>query len=1584
MKPFTRWTLKLMAPAVSAALALLIAGSTAQTPPAMPLVDLSIGPTAVNPQAVNIALALSVEFPTVGAAYRGSNYNHATTYLGYFDPRGCYNYKDLTPGAPLSGDYFYRTGTVDANGYCDFSGSTGRFSGNALNYVTTSSIDVLRYALTGGHRVVDTASATVLERAYLYNSWNLHNSTYFPAKRIPQAMVGKVIPPLIANSDVIGGGCQDKVWFGTSTVSVSCDTAGTTSSGNLNPTGVVGTVTITTTNVVTVPKGDPAPAGGVYQSTDWILRTTAPTTSTDMPTEGTITFVDVPIAIPNGTTTSPPPPPITNAQAFLTTTYTLVAGTYSLTPPAPPAPQDAIGTIDVPLSGTRYFTSVAPGAPYRTLSLDKRPGQNNTVNVCRVNNNQDNPGNFKGRLTAAGDPTDETGSCGGSGVYSGYPSKGRIRSNLPRTVYEQLQSVNTYGVYTAQNIYRAYTLQRQYDLYNGFDNYVVTSTSVGTATVTTTGVIYARVKVCDDMEKTTRTDLCERYPNGNYKPVGEIQRNAAGVRLAAFGYLLDNNTSRYGGVLRAPMKYPGPTYIDPNGLQQTNAYSEWDASTGVFHADPLGAAPTYAYSGVINYLNRFGTTGTPGAYKGYDPVGELYYEALRYFQGLAPSSQATTGATAAMADGFPYYTTAGTAPARWQDPLQNACERKNFILTIGDVNTHYDKELPGHRFAGSSLETTVDPTRSAVTIPNSTQSFDAAAWTDLLTGFENNESKSYTDSQGRAQNTTGNPNPNTNNTDLAIRATGSGGRSAFYWAGAAYWANTQAIRKDVDSGGMSMKDVRVKTFTIDVDEGGNGDIEDTNPRGIKPRRSSFYLAGKYGWFKDDNLDGNPFRRSGGLNDNTEWQNPTVPNTPDGYVLASQAQQLIAGIRKFFAAATNAQGAATASAVSTSRFTANAPNGDFFAPLFYSGDWSGTVQRTRLVLNTSTGQIESMPGAVWDAGVILTSAATTTTTPLPDAYVKPADRKIFTLSRDSGATVGQAFTVANKDNLDTEVRTALGTNPATSVADAFTDQRINWLRGDMSNELVPSGGNLRKRGSVMGDVISSGPVYKEDADPNITGPGYLAFSQSVTSRTATIYVGANDGMMHAFRASDGKELFAYIPRAVAPYLNRLTHPGYLHRPYVDAVPQVGEAQVESSWKTLLASGMGGGAQGVFLLDVTTPESFGANNVLWEFTDADDPQMGNVVTQPVLMKLKVPGASGSPATYKWFVVVGSGYNNYKADGNVTTSGAQAMFFLSVDKAANAAWHEGTNYFKLSLPVASSDIANGLSNPGFLTGPAGEATLLYAGDLQGNVWKIDLTAGINSANLADSVFQGSGTRQAFFVATNASGTRQPITTTPQVVEANATGYMVVFGTGKYVEPNDNSNADVQSIYGIWDSSENSVSAFTAPRSSLFQRTPSLSGTSVVLSTTTFAFGTNASATPTQYRGWYIDLPQTRERVAVEPALGIGIVAFSAAIPEGTCSGDGSGRRYCLNPVYGTNQGCDTATSLGIPSGPKIIQYELDASSYTARTPTGRRTVTIEQKVLNSSTKITDAGNALVSSSTVQSISIPAGRISWRELRQ
>lgn len=1577
MKRFVNLIRKLAMPVTASALALLIAGSTAQTPPVMPTVDLSVGPVAINAQAVNIALALSVEFPTVGAAYRTANYDHAITYLGYFDPTGCYTYKDLTTGAPLSGEYFYRTGAVDASGYCEtVSSGGGRYSGNALNYITTSSIDLLRYALTGGNRVVDAAGVTVLERAYLYSAWNLHNGTYFPAKRIPAALVGRVIAPLAPTGDVYAGGCWNRVWFGTSNASMPCDAPG--ASGNLNPTVVTGTVTGTVTNVVVVPHGDPAPTGGVFQSTTWVV-TNPLQTVTAMPTAGPVDFTDVPVA-GTGTTTSVPPAPLTPADAFLYNNYQLQTGTWTATAPTPPEPTVTTTTV-APLNPRMYQSFVPATGAYQSLTLSARSGNTTSVRVCAVNNNTKAPGNFLGLLTSAGAPTDVPDSCN-SGVYSGYPNRIRIDGSLlPRTVYEPLASVTRYGVHTVTPVYRAYTVRRDYHVYTEMDQYLVTTLGSTAVSGTTTGVMSARVRVCDDVEKTTRTDLCARYPDGNYKPVGEIQRYATGVRVAAFGYLKDNAITAYGGVLRAPMKYMGPTYIDPNGQPQTNAGAEWNADTGVFNVNPLGAASPYTTSGVINYLNKFGTLGsTVGYYKTYDPVGELYYEVLRYYQGLQPSAQAISGYTAdtTKADGYPVYTT-------WTDPVQNACERRNFILTIGDVNTHADKQLPGHQTPSSNgVANTAngDAARATELVPGSSPAsyLDSVYWTDLLTGFETNVAKSYTDSLGRAQSTSGNPNSNGFNTSLATKCTGAT-CSAYYWAGAAYWANTQPIRRDSKgSPAQSMKDVRVKTFTIDVDEGGNGDIEDTNPRGIKPRRSSFYLAGKYGWFNDANLDGNPFSTSGGVFNNKEWEDSTAPNTPDGYVIASQAQKMITGIRKFFRAASSERGAASVSAISTSRFTSNAPDGDFFAPRFLAGDWSGTVQRSRLVLNTTTGIVESTPDVVWDAGDILTSASVTLSPTVSAPFVKPADRKIFTFATDGSSTVGVPFKVTSKAAFDSAVLTALGTNPSTGVADSLTDARINWLRGERDNELSNSSGSLRRRGSIMGDVINSGPVYKQAADTRLQGPGYLSFAQSVSNRTAMLYVGANDGMLHAFRASDGKELFAYIPRAVAPHLNKLTHPAYVHRPYVDGVPLVSEAQVGSSWKTLLVSGMGGGAQGIFALDVTNPDTFGAGNVMFEFTDADDPDMGNVLTQPALVKIMVPSTTtGGAPSYKWFVAVGSGYNNYKADGAVNATGAQAMFFLSVDKPSNEAWHSGTNYFKVVFPVASASTANGMMNPGFVPGPQGEVMVLYVGDLQGNLWKMDLSAGINATNIASSVFTSGGVRVPMFVATS-SGTRQPITTAPQAVVANTKGYMVLFGTGKFVEPLDTSTAGQQTIYGIWDSLEDTVTNYTVPLNKLYHRTATLTGTSVTIGTGTFDYGLTGTG---YYRGWYLDLPETRERIAVESEVGIGVIAFSAAIPEGTCSGDGNGRHYTLNPVYGYSLSGAAAASPGIPSGPKIFQIELDPSSYTTRSPTGRRSVSIEQQVISSSTKITDSDNALVKGTKLNTVTIPAGRMSWRELR-
>ena len=659
-------------------------------------------------------------------------------------------------------------------------------------------------------------------------------------------------------------------------------------------------------------------------------------------------------------------------------------------------------------------------------------------------------------------------------------------------------------------------------------------------------------------------------------------------------------------------------------------------------------------SGVINYLNKFGTAGSvKGYYKGLDPVGELYYEALRYFQGLPPSAQASTTYNNNAARRTAFRSTPARPPPRPAPPAgpqglgRPATER----LRAAQLHPgHWRREHPRRQAVAGPHVTqrrqqhaNGDIARAAVPLKGSAgDTFNAVDWTRVLAGFETNTAVAYVDAGGTTRSTLGNPNPYANNANLSTKCTGAT-CAGYYWAGAAYWANTQPIRKDNDADGQSMKDIRVKTFTIDVDECGNGDIEDSNTRGIKPRRSSFYLAGKYGWFNDANLDGNPFTTAGATN-NTEWQDPAAPNTPDGYVIASQAQKMIDGIRKFFKTASTQRGAASVSAISSARYTADAPNGDFFAPQFNVSDWSGTVQRSKLALNTTTGTVESTNELIWDAGVILNNASIATGA-VVEPMVKPADRNIITLSTDT-VTKGVLFDVANKGQFDAAVLAELGKDPASGSTDTLTDARINFIRGDRSNEGPSSVGKFRQRGSPMGDVINSGPVYKQSADPGLTGAGYQAFAYSVKDRGATIYVGANDGMMHAFRADDGKELFAYIPRAVATKLNKLTNPKYLHQPYVDGVPLVGEAKVGANWKTLLVSGMGGGAQGIFALDVTDPTAFGVGNVMFEFTDADDPAMGNVLTQPTLVKLKIPPvAPATTPTYKWFIAVGSGYNNYK---------------------------------------------------------------------------------------------------------------------------------------------------------------------------------------------------------------------------------------------------------------------------------------------------------------------------------------------------
>jgi type IV pilus assembly protein PilY1 len=1063
------------------------------------------------------------------------------------------------------------------------------------------------------------------------------------------------------------------------------------------------------------------------------------------------------------------------------------------------------------------------------------------------------------------------------------------------------------------------------------------------------GEYLVRVQVCDQREGTTRTDLCQRY-GGNFKPIGEMQRHADKMRFAAMGYLLDDSESRYGGVLRAPMKYIGAIrFAEPEFIASANESLEWDPITGVFFGHPEGKnnhTSMIGNSGVINYLNKFGRA---GHYKTQDPVSELYYEGLRYLQGKPPTPAASRGMSEAMMDDFPVIDS-------WVDPITASCQR-NYIVSIGGANTQWDRYVPGND------RTTFGRTRNAyelarpveAAVVNKTPALDVKLWTRKVGDMEADLSGFYA-----------NPSPRAQLSGLEHQDTGFGGHGTYYMTGLAYWANTNDIRLD--------KPVRVKTFVIDIDEGGNGLI-DASSRMIKPRDSQLYLAAKYGGFDDANGDDNPFITLG-IDDgnavkgsNAEWDRQGI-GIPAHYVLAHQPRELIGSIRDLFSSVAGAGGISPGMAVSTAKISTD---GAFaYQAGFNAARWSGSLKKFAVSLDHS-GAVKVAKRPDWDAAALLTGTNERVPFPLP------ADRKIYT-----GKTIAQdAFvTVPFKwGELTERQRASLNLSAVDFKADGLGEQRLNYLRGDRTLESVRPGGLFRVRDSVLGDIINSSPVYVGPPAPAAQTDGFHPFFDAHKNRTKAVYVGANDGMLHGFNAEDGTELFSYIPGALIPRLHRLTSPNYAHLPYVDGALSVGDAVVSGKWKTVLAAGMGGGAQGVFALDVSDPSNFSAGSgVLWEFTDQDDPDIGNLFGAPVIAKFKTKVTRGIPE-YKYFVIVPSGLNNYKKDGagKFSETGQGVLFLLSLDKAPSAKWKLGTNFFKIKMPLPAPGLPNGGAPPALAVGMDGAVRYGYAGDLQGNLWRFDFTGAAPwAAALGRPPFT------PLFVARDEKGKRQPITAQPRIAFAPGGGYVVLFGTGKFIEDADTApgNFKTQSFYSVLDTA--SPSYKVTGRDELVPRTLSKISAgnteAIEISGIDFSFGISDR----DKKGWYFDFPASSEigeRSVTSPVTANRHLIFNTLIPGSDPCAVGGGRSYVLNALTGLSfSGKPTGylSQFGPLGMPIVLESAVEVSN---RDPIGRRTVKKRVNIFNGG--LGGGRDAIVEApGGSREFILPAGRLSWREV--
>lgn len=1104
--------------------------------------------------------------------------------------------------------------------------------------------------------------------------------------------------------------------------------------------------------------------------------------------------------------------------------------------------------------------------------------------------------------------------------------------------------------------------------------------------ITNQTYFHTRVRVCESSSGTLAdprgTDYCQRYPNGHYKPVGNLQKYSDRVRVAAFGYLMQTGNFRYGGVLRAPMKFVGPKNYSSNGteLPGENTEVEWNIQTGVFITNPQQA--TEGNSGVINYLNKFGRTGTPGTYKSNDPVGELYYESLRYLQGLQPTPRAisanntndtSTPIPENFKDGFQVLT-------QWADPHADgvstqdySCVRNN-ILLIGDVNTHNDKSLPGNtRTTGEGDFDRSGEVDLSKNIPN------FKTWTEVLAGFEKNSAVQYLDNKG-VQRTTNSPNGQVFNMD-ANAGTGSGSSAAYYMAGAAYWANTHDIRgsawtknnKDAQGKSKVRPGMRVKTYVIDVNE------NTTNSDYDKRKKTQFFLTAKYGGFNDLSGYGNPFRDSSGNVDNSSWaRTPASPKSsdPQTYFLASSAQDILDGLDDIFESIVAEANSIATGAISSSVLQQD-DIGYLYRGQFDVSSWSGDVAAISLKTQGSGENTSLQLGTTqgWSAASKL-------------ALIEPDERNIV---------VGNPDRKSASRFLWNEIAASLQTH--LHASDNRGTDRLAFLRGDRSKEGAP----FRVRGRLLGDIVNSGVVYSGAPSNGVADTDYYtsALYTEQQDRTPVVFVGANDGMLHAFNATGesdgGKELFAYIPSWVAPNLHLLTDPNYSvngHQSYVDATPVVAEAKLgtgeDATWKTVLVGGTGEGGQGVYALDVSDPSAFSKDKVLWEFTDADDADLGNVVGVPEILKVQT-GAN----EYKWFAVVASGVNNYVSDGRSNSNGKPTLFFLDLGKAYGSNWSLGSNYFKIRFPVNTSiNMASGMVNFTSSVNAYGVLERVYAGDLQGNLWRVDF----KGKYLKDV---GDVTGKPLFIATdkNNAGERQPISAKPILFRADSYNTVVAFGTGKYLEENDNTSTKQQTFYAVLDANtipedaeDDSTSGSTVERSRLKAAdvNPSTGDVTVANSTespfnwaTIYQIKANDKLTdPKQkksglYAGWYFHYIDGGERQISEGAVYGQQVLVNSLIPpsanQGIC-GTGDSFAYIVNVAMGTAE--REASTVGLLGAPLVVDVN---ESYSALNSVGQRTRTIRSRVIQQGSK---AGTEGTKVGEMISRTLLTGRLSWRQI--
>ena len=698
----------------------------------------------------------------------------------------------------------------------------------------------------------------------------------------------------------------------------------------------------------------------------------------------------------------------------------------------------------------------------------------------------------------------------------------------------------------------------------------------------------------------------------------------------------------------------------------------------------------------------------------------------------------------------------------------------------------------------------------------------------------------------------------------------------------------------------------IKTATFVVTGAGNAG---------SPLQDPLYYAAKYGNFSGS--------YTGGPLNVTQWDTKKTNGTlgpdgiPDAYFYAinpAELERAIQGIFKNLVPSGGTSPATTGSRLQT--------NGQIFL-----------TQYTNTTNDFGRGDV-----LAYSLDVFGVQGATPSWTAADQLTARTPSSRTLITNRDG---IGQPFQWLNT-SLTTEQKLALNID-GSGFFDGKGQERLAYLRGDRSNE--NTGSNFRLRRSLLGDIINSTPWFVGEpngAYPDLLFPGFTAYLRANADREKMIYVGANDGILHALRASDGQEVMGFVPNAVFTNLSKLTDPLYSTRTFVDGALFAGDVNV-NGWKTYLIGSTGRGAQSIFALDVTDPSTFTEANASsifkWEFSDKDDADMGNVIGNPTTNpQTNLPQQIVRMNNGKWALVLGNGYRSDTAsdikgvpDSNAGSGGAVLyVLFLdgpSIDPSTQKRiWLPSTttqvlDYVKIPLFDTTCGATTGPTLP--LTDPLcagagpnnglgtvtpididndGNVDYLYAADLKGNVFKVNVSGAVSSWFSSFSRLYTANT----LVSTPAPPRTviQPITTAVTAILHPFGGVMVNFITGQSFNAADLNDLTRQTLYGIWDRPV-PIPSVAYPTPSDRSRLQQQGANNVISPNGLGRSGTSVGVDWNTKDGWYYDLPYSGERGIFNPYFNDSdVLVFDTLFVESNgsnCSVDTSTILNALDPITG-----------------------------------------------------------------------------------